>query len=266
MQRKQKSQTTHGSLAKGLWLLSAFIPDNREIGVVELSKLFSMNRSTVSRMAVVLKEQGFVRQNPENRKYSLGPRVASLAAAYHSSFQSTLTQLAKPYLDQLRSALNQTVILETPSEDRVVTAYVTEGLGPIKIEAGVGDNHYYHASAGGKCILAFSNEDFIRNILQPGLPQVTPTTIVNAQVLWEELEEIRSSSFAFDAEGNWTGINAFAVPVFDRDEVPVAAIVAAGAANIITWQEKKVFVEKLKATAAKICSLLNNGEVTSHKN
>ena len=64
MQQERKRQQTHSSLEKGLKLLSVFIPDNREMGTVEIAKSFSMNRSTVSRMLSVLQRQGFVRQNP----------------------------------------------------------------------------------------------------------------------------------------------------------------------------------------------------------
>jgi DNA-binding IclR family transcriptional regulator len=60
MQREKSAQRTHGSLEKGVRLLTAFLPDNKEIGVVELAKPFSMNRSTVSRMLTVLKRLGFV--------------------------------------------------------------------------------------------------------------------------------------------------------------------------------------------------------------
>ena len=133
MQQRAEGQRTHSSLEKGLHLLSVFIPDNREMGTVEIANSFSMNRSTVSRMLSVLRKQGFVRQNPESRKYSLGPQIYSLAVAYSRSFESLLTQTAKPFLDQLRLDLKQTVVLEIPVGDRVMVIYVTEGLGPIKI-------------------------------------------------------------------------------------------------------------------------------------
>lgn len=181
MQREKSAQRTHGSLEKGVRLLTAFLPDNKEIGVVELAKQFSMNRSTVSRMLTVLKRLGFVLQNPENKKYSLGPHVANLATAYRSSFQSTLTQLAKPYLDQLRNEVNNTIILALPLDEDMVIAYVTEGLGPIKVAAQVGDKRFFHSTAGGRCLLAHSSQSLIDKVLQSELPSMTPTTIVDRQ-------------------------------------------------------------------------------------
>jgi len=261
MQHNAQAKPTHGSLAKGVGLLSAFLPDNKEMGTVELARLFGMNRSTVSRMLTVLKKQGFVRQNPENKKYSLGKTVASLGEAYMSSFQSSFTQLAKPYIDQLRSEINQTVVLEIPSGSRTLVTYVTEGLGPIKIAARVGDKHYYHTSAGGKCILAFSTQEFIDELLNSDLPQLTPKTIIDPKTMADVLEKTRKRSFGFDGEGSNLGINAFAVPVFDSDNFPIAAIVTAGASHTVTWKQRHFLVEKLQRTAAKIHAILTNDEV-----
>ena len=249
MQQKEGGQRTHSSLEKGLNLLSVFIPDNREMGTVEISKLFSMNRSTVSRMLSVLRKQGFVRQNPESKKYSLGPQIYSLAVAYNHSFESLLTQIAKPFLDQLRLDIGQTVVLEVPVGDRVMVIYVTEGLGPIKISARVGDRHCYHTSAGGKCILAFSSQEMINSVLESELQSFTPKTITDAKQLERELEATRESGFAFDDEGNNPGISAFGVPVFDKDGIPVAAIVTAGPSHQMVWEQRDFFVKGLEEAA-----------------
>lgn len=249
MQLPNKKQPTHSSFEKGLNLLSIFIPDNRELGTVEIAKSFSMNRSTVSRMLSVLKRQGFVRQNLENKKYSLGPQIYSLAVAYNRSFESVLTQIARPYLDQLRLELNQTVVLEIPVGDRVIVVYVTEGLGPIKISAQIGDRHCYHSSAGGKCILAFSSQECINSIVNSELRSFTPKTITDPEELRKELDGVHKNGFAFDDQGNNLGISAFAVPVFDKEGAPVAAIVTAGPSHQMVWGERRNFIGELQDAA-----------------
>ena len=208
-------------------------------------------------MLNVLRKQGFVRQNPETKKYSLGPQIYSLAVAYSRSLESVLTQIAKPHLDQLRLDLHQTVVLEIPVNDRVMVVYVTEGLGPIKISARIGDRHCYHASAGGKCILAFSSQEFIADILSSDLQSFTPKTITDPEKLVKELDAVRKSGFAFDDEGNNPGISAFGVPVFDRDGAPVTAIVTAGPSNQVIWKKRSFFVEGLQEAAQNIGQQLN---------
>lgn len=257
MQQPESKPKTHGSLEKGLNLLSVFIPDNREMRTVEISNHLSMNRSTVSRMLSVLKQHEFVRQNPENKKYSLGPEINSLALAYRFSFKSSLTDLAKPHLDELRILFDQTVLLEIPSGDRSMVVYVTESLGPIRITARIGDRFHYHSSAGAKCILAFSSDDFINVVLASKLPGLTANTITETATFRRELEKTRTLGFAFENEENSEGISAFAVPVFGKEGLPVAAIVTAGISNKVTWEQRHYFVSELQNTAAKICCLLS---------
>ena len=255
----QQPVRTHKSLEKGLLLLNAFLPDNKELGTVELSRLAGMHRSTVSRLLSVLKRHGFVRQNDENKKYSIGPTVAHLSTAYRRSFQSTFSQLAKPYLDQLRNEAAQTVVLEIPSGGYTVLTYVAEGFGSIRIAGRVGDRHHYHTSAGAQCILAFSSNERIDEILNADLPQLTPNSLVNPEALKKELEAIRKRGFAFDGEGNNLGINAFGVPVFDSDGSPAGAIVIAGASHMVTWDKRQHFVELLQRASENIGSSLTSG-------
>ena len=264
MQQKSQTKKTHSSFEKGLILLTAFLPDNKEIGTVELSKIFGMNRSTVSRMLTVLKRQGFVRQNSENKKYSLGPIIPRLASAYQSSFESLLIQTARPHIERLCRQLNQTIVIEIPSSNRSIVAYVTEGFGPIRISARLGDRNYYHAAAGGKCILAFSSRDFIDEIIKGDLPQLTPKTIIDPDIIRSELDQIKKRGYAFDNEGNNTGINAFAVAILDVSGMPVAAVVCAGTHDSVTLSEKKTYLEPLKHTAGVISSDLLNISVPAN--
>ena len=147
-----------------------------------------------------------------------------------------------------------------------MVVYVTEGLGPIKISARIGDRHCYHASAGGKCILAFSSQEFIADILSSDLQSFTPKTITDPEKLVKELDAVRKSGFAFDDEGNNPGISAFGVPVFDRDGAPVTAIVTAGPSNQVIWKKRSFFVEGLQEAAQNIGQQLNGDLKSVYEN
>jgi IclR helix-turn-helix domain len=66
------------SLLRGLSILTRFGPDNRERGIVELSRELGMSASTAHRYAVTLVELGLLERSPSSRKYRL-PRT-TLAA------------------------------------------------------------------------------------------------------------------------------------------------------------------------------------------
>ena len=263
---QQKDLRTHHSLEKALKLLGAFIPDNREMGTVELAQHFDLHRSTVSRVLATLKANGYVRLNPETRKFSIGPIIAELYAAYRRSFSSIFLQIAKPVMEELRNDIGQTVVLEVPSDNHTVLAHVAETYGPFRIKGGVGDMHHYHISAGGKCILAFSSEEFIARILNSELLAMTPKTIVQPSEIRAELAKIREVGFAYDGECNNLGINAFGVPIVDRDGRPIAGLVIAGASNLVSWNQRSRFVEALKQSAEKISAALNNTDQKTAEN
>lgn len=260
MSAKAQAKPTHGSLEKGVHLLTAFLPDNKELGIIEIANLFAMNRSTVSRMLTVLKRQGLVLQNPESKKYSLGPMIASLSTAYQSSFQPRLTMLAKPYLDTLRNELENTVVLALPQDNGIVIVYVTEGLGPLKVVAQVGELRHFHTTAGGKAFLAFAPSHRIEQVLKSDLVKKTDSTIVDPAELKKELDKTRKRGFAFDAGGYFEGVSAFAVPLLDNSGLPIAAITVAGPSSTITWQKRDFFVDKLKKAAESIHAQLTGDE------
>ncbi|MEJ2726195.1 MAG: helix-turn-helix domain-containing protein [Deltaproteobacteria bacterium] len=131
MKPKEKSN----SIAKALKILSAFVPNNEEMGTVEISQKLGFHKATVSRILGNLTEYGFLRQNPNTRKFLLGPSVMSLARAANQSLKTNLVQLAKPYIDELRDAVQETAILEVLSGDSAFMAYIAEGHRLVSLSA-----------------------------------------------------------------------------------------------------------------------------------
>lgn len=237
-----------------------FHQDNSEAGIIELSQEYGLHKSTASRILTVLKNYGFLQQNPGNRKYSLGPAIARLGASLARSLDSSLIRIARPYMEELRNAAGETTVLELPTPDYTVLAIVCEGVGPIRIRGVIGDHHPYHTSAGAKAILAFINQEHREAILSRGLAAVTPHSKTDRADLEKELEDIRRQGFAFDREENNLGIQAFGTPVFNHAEEPVAAVVIAGAAQNVTWKRKDHFVSLIREVASRISEQLYSSD------
>lgn len=253
MQQKVK---THQSLERALEIMLHFRGYNSETGTHELSEKFGFHKSTVSRILTVLKNYDFLKQNPLNKKYSLGPSIAELNASLLRSLNFDLPQIARPYLEELRNTAGETTILELATQSYTVLAIVCEGIGPIRIKSSVGDHHYYHTSAGAKSILAFLKPEQQDVILSQELPAVTPHSKITRKDLKKELAIIRQQGFAFDQQENNIGIQAFGVPIFNYHREPVAAVVIAGAAHIVTWEKKDYFISLIQEVITKISEQL----------
>jgi IclR family KDG regulon transcriptional repressor len=104
--------STHKAVEKALDILMVFIPHNQEIGTVELSEKMGLHKSTVSRLLHVLSGKGFLQQNPETRRFQLGPSAMALGMAIKKSLETNPVHIAKPYIDSLREEVQETITLE----------------------------------------------------------------------------------------------------------------------------------------------------------
>jgi IclR family acetate operon transcriptional repressor len=84
------------------------------------------------------------------------------------------------------------------------------------------------------------------------LPPLTPNTITDFRMFTKELERVRHQGVSFDNEEIDVGINAIGVPVFNHDDLPVAAVVVAGPSQRIRTVLDSPLVFKLKEVSARI--------------
>jgi DNA-binding IclR family transcriptional regulator len=241
---------------KALEILLCFTPYNQEMGTVEIAKKLGFHKATVSRILHTLTHYSFLQRDAQSKKFRLGQSAINLGLAVNQSINSDMVLLAKPYIDALRDALKETVVLEVVSGRSAVIAYIAEGPGPIRIKGTVGDRRPAHAAAGAKAILAFSPSEMKEQFLKEKMRRLTPNTITVPSVLLDQLQEIRRQGFAIDNEEVNIGINAVGAPIFNHEGKPVAAVVAAGLSHAITWEGASPIVPVLKETAEKISAQL----------
>ena len=246
----------NNSIDKALTILSAFAPYNKEMGTIEISQKLGFHKATVSRILLNLTKHGFLHQNSKTKKFILGPTILTLAGAVRQSLNNNILHIAKPFIDDLRDRIKETVVLEMLSGENTIIVYIAEGPRPVRIAGAVGDILPGHVAAGAKAILAYSSSNAWRRFSKTKMPSFTKNTITDPKVLHARFEEIRQQGFAYDNEEHDIGINAIGVPVFNNEDKPVASIVVAGPSQRITWDSDSSYVPKVKETAAKISGQL----------
>ncbi|RJP34034.1 MAG: IclR family transcriptional regulator [Actinobacteria bacterium] len=247
------------AIEKALDILQAFTPYNQEMGTGEISDTLGLHKATASRILRTLADKGFLQQDPDTKKFTLGPVASDIGRAYNNGLSSNLVQLAKPYIDDLRSSLEETVVLEVLSGESTVMAYIAEGPQRVRIAGTVGDRLPVHAAAGAKAILAFSPPEVIEKLIGTDLQPFTAKTITSKKAYRNELSKIRRQVFSFDGEEIDIGINAVGAPIFNHEDRAVAAVVIAGPAQRVTGAGDSEVVRKAKETAANISARLHYG-------
>lgn len=245
------------SIDKALNILEVFIPHNREMGTMEISRKLGFHKATASRILQNLTKHGYLSQNSDTKKFVLGPSVMDLARALNQSLKTNMVQLARPFIEDLRDTLKETVLLEVLAGDTTFIAYIAEGPGPVRLAGSIGDRIPIHAAAGGKAILAFSLPERRKAILNGKLQRYTDKTITSRKVLYGQLKKIQRNGVGFDLDEIDEGTSAAGAPIFNYEGEPVGAVTVAGPSQRISKETGSRMISELKHTADKISAQLH---------
>ncbi len=230
----------------------AFTPNNPQLGTLDLSKKLDIHKSTVSRLLHLLSDHDFLQRNPETRKYMLGRAAVEIGDAVMRSLNNDVVTIAQPFLNELSEKIGESVALEMVAGAHIVLAYHMEGRGHIRFSFQQGEQVPVNVAAGAKAILAYSEPDFVNLCLSRKVTRFNARTIVSKRKYRDLLKEIRVSGIAYDYGERYEDSHAIATPIFNHDQVPVAAVVIAGPAFRLTAEFLQNTIAPLKKTAADI--------------
>jgi len=227
MPRSQGTTGTSQSLERGLAILSSFHANRSLIGVSELSRGLDLSRSTAHRYVTTLAKLGYLQQDPESKRYRLGPKVLDLGFSALNSMD--LLELSAPHLRQLSDETQHTVNLAILDGTEVV--YIDRcrttrpGQQEIDLNLHVGARLPTYCTAMGKAILAFLPEESAEKIIaQIDFAPRGPNTITDPKAFRKELEKIRSSGIAVNNEELAYGLRSIAAPIYSYSGEVTAAL------------------------------------------
>lgn len=169
-------------------------------------------RPTIQRIVDALCAEGLASVDPLQGGVRLGPLIARLA----TSIRVDLVSLARPHLERLAWAAQESVAMTVLQEGKVVVIGVfTPPTQAIRLTASIGSTWPLHSSAEGKVLLAGLPVPAIRSMLHEPLEPRTPRTVTAVDALLAELQEAAGSGFAVDREGTAIGISALAARLVD---------------------------------------------------
>lgn len=210
-------------------VLDALAQARGDASVPELAKLTQLHRSTLHRLLIVLAGYRFVEKTSAGR-YRLGSRLLELGTFVAAKFD--VPRLAKPYLEQIVDATNETAHMGVLRQGEVVSITNVACRRTLSAPATVGRRSPVHCSALGKCILSGLPYSAVRDIIRSkGLRAYTPNTITSLKALMIELRHVQKCGYAIDDEEYEEGLKCIGAPVRDHSGRIVAAISIAGPAT-----------------------------------
>jgi DNA-binding IclR family transcriptional regulator len=258
----EQSPMTHQSIVRAINFLKAFIPYNQPMGTTEFSERFNLNKSTVCRILQVLRDNELLYQDPDTKKYYLGPLAAEMGMAVSKSLQTHLITIAQPFLDELSITTGEGVALEVLSGQSSILAYQLPTRKTLRVSVNLRERLPCHVTSGAKIIMAFSEPEFVDKLFNKKLERFTPNTITDPKVLKKQLIDYRKQGVAFDHGELDEDVYTIAAPIFNYEKRPVAAaVVVAPAKRMMDEEIKSKIITSVKETARLISSKLFYSEL-----
>jgi DNA-binding IclR family transcriptional regulator len=202
-------------------LLRVVAESRQMLGQSELVQKLGYSKSTTHGLIHALVRENALAQEPDGRRFYLGPAVTDLAFSNWNYLKTT--EITQPLINEIRGQVGETVFLGGLIRKRVMIMATAEANDPIKISAPAGTTMPLFAGAVGKVFLSGIHTDRIKQLIrEKGLPRYTPHTIIDEGKYLAELELVRAQGYAIDDEEYITGIKAVAVALNNRKGPPLA--------------------------------------------
>ena len=215
------------SLERGLQILAAFNELRPVLGIADIARAVDLNKSTTYRYVATLARLDYLQQDPETKKYSLGPRVADLGFAAINSME--ITRVAARPLQGLADETGHTVSMAVLDGSDIV--YVDRRRSARGVHLGmelnlhVGSRLPAYCTALGKVLLAYRDPATLRVLLdRTDLARRAPKTITAREQLTFALGRIRETGIGLNDEELAPGLRAIAAPVRSRSGEVIAAV------------------------------------------
>ena len=208
------------TLDRALQILDFVGEKPRRIG--EIAEYLGVHHSTALRFLHTLRKHGFVHELPDHR-YRLG------SAMFRLGFQALegieLRSVARPYMERLNEATNETVHLGTLEDGDVVYVEKVEAAHRVRMVSRIGAIATLHCTGVSKGILAFLPDAERRRLLtMHELRKYTDNTLTDLDELEADLTLSRERGYALDDQENEPGIHCVAAPVFSGEGDVVGAL------------------------------------------
>lgn len=247
--------TTGSSAERSLRLLALLANEGRALSLADLAAQLSLPKGTAHRICTQLLATGFLARDVDERMFSVGPALRQLA--FDTLNHGVVRGLRHQVLSELVRQVGETCNFTTLDGVQVLYLDRVEAQWPLRLTLDVGSHVPLHCTASGKLFLAqMEKKERDALIGQISLTRMTNNTITDADKLKAECEAIAKRGYSCDREEFIAGLVAVAVPVFDAEGKPRAAVAVHAPTARMTMEDAVKRVGVLREAAGRMTGLL----------
>ncbi|MEG2454628.1 MAG: IclR family transcriptional regulator [Oscillospiraceae bacterium] len=242
------------SLERAFGLLEQLAVHSRGAGLMELSNLTGLHKSTTHRLLASLIGLGYVVQDSASGHYRLTYKLLTLSNNLLEGVD--VLSVSKSHLDDLSEQTGETVHLMVPDGWQGVYIYKSEPARTtsVQMRSRVGLRVPLVYTAAGKAMLADETPERVAQVWQEsGVAAITPRTIVALSEFTAELERVRVRGWAMDDEENELGVRCVGAAIPDYTGKALGAMSISGNVAKMTPQRVAELTPLLLTCRDNIC-------------
>lgn len=225
-----KNSDTKGLVKSDQTLFSIIeqLCEHESQGVTEISEALNLSKSSVHKHLKTLEENGYVRNN--DGRYKLGFKFLRLGGIIRD--HNDLCNHARQTIRNITEKTDHMVSFVYKEQMHGVFVYIRNDQYGLRNHVPLGNRFFLHQNGSGKSILAKMTDKQVESYIdETGLPAATENTIIDRDVLWENIETVREQGYAISNEERVRGVQSVATAVTNPSTGEIGSITVIGPAD-----------------------------------
>ena len=245
---------TQSTLIRAFMMLETMMKADKPLTSAYLAEDLDLPKATVHRIAQQLEEEGLLQREPNGKRFVGGLRLRRLATSVLTN--SVMTGSRHMILQSLSQKINETCNLTALDGNELIYLDRIESNWPYRIYLPIGSHLPLHCTAAGKLLLANMKSTWRQRYLKAvSLEKYTSKTILDLDVLREQLKTIEGEEVGYDSGEYIDGMIALAVPVKNETGEVLYSIAVHAPSARVSLDELKQHLPAMRDAAANIAEL-----------
>lgn len=236
---------------RAISIVEVIAASDKPLAAADIAGKLGLSNATTHRLATVLERLDCLQRQPGTRRFVAGPRLEAIALEIlmHSTRRGERHAILQALVGEIEETCNITVL----DGNEVVYIDRVESHWPLRTHLRPGSRIPIHCGASGKLFLSLMPARRRRRLLRAApLKKYTPKTVIDPELIEEELKSVRAKKFGLDVEEFLPGLIGLAVPVFDSARRICATVAVHAPTARHTVEQVLTQIPALRRTAAAI--------------
>lgn len=188
--------------------------ENTGLTLTEISEKLNVPKSSILPLLHTMVSRGYLHCNQVNQKYFLGYKLYEIGTKYLNK-KNTMDDALYEIMQDVVQACRETVALGKLDAGDVIYVQKIDLFEKLRLYSAIGRRLPAYSTSLGKALLSEKSKEEILRLYPEGMYPLTSNTITDVDVLFEELQQVKRTGFAFDCEESVYFVRSISIPIWD---------------------------------------------------